>query len=63
MISYKDRTFCSAKDCLIEECARHQNTINKDHLERSGLPLSISECYKVCKEYKPSYKGDKGGTP
>ena len=51
MLCYKDKTYCTATECLTKECHRHQGNINQRDLELSGLNLMVADFYKDCEKF------------
>jgi len=56
MLTYRDTCFCSAKDCRSERCERHRSRIDKDEVERVGLPVCFMDFWKTCAHYKENHK-------
>lgn len=51
MICYKDRTFCTRRNCANTEC--HRN-VNRSDFEPGDMPVAYS-CFQSCKDFKESH--------
>ena len=47
MIHYRDMTFCSSKNCINQNCHRHQSNINYKEAERLNLYIAFADFEKV----------------
>ena len=48
---YKDRTFCSNKECKNSTCYRHLSEEDWDRIREEDWLVCISDYDKNCKEY------------
>ena len=51
MLVYKDRCFCSAKECRNTRCSRHLTVSVYLGAKKAGLPIDTADFSKCCENY------------
>lgn len=51
MLVYKDKCFCSAKECRNIRCSRHLNVSIFLGAEKAGLPIDMADFSTCCEKY------------
>jgi len=52
MICYRDISFCNSKTCGKKDCEYHVDNLDKEHIEKTGLPVACVDYSGQCKEYE-----------